>query len=238
MNKQLTTILTVGIFLCLLAGSFIGGYRLYPRRNPCPEIVSDTVYVHDTVWHIIPDTVPYYIVKNDTVIVNHNIPTVVDTVAILADYYNYHYFTRTWEDSLLTVTLEDVISENFPSDSYFTYKILQPQTVITNVVNNTTYNRYLYFGIDLPIKNVNYIEIEGMFAFEKGYIGVGYEPQINSINLKAGVKLFKFKNDVRLKELYFMVEELRISLFSQPMKTKMPISATRLQKVWTQLAIG
>ena len=51
-------------------------------------------------------------------------------------------------------------------------------------------------------------------------------------------KLFKFKNDVRLKELYFMVEELRISLFSQPMKTKMPISATRLQKVWTQLAIG
>ena len=50
-------------------------------------------------------------------------------------------------------------------------------------------------------------------------------------------KLFTFKNDPRLKELYFMVEELRISLFSQPMKTKMPISAMRLQKVWERLGI-
>ncbi len=51
-------------------------------------------------------------------------------------------------------------------------------------------------------------------------------------------KLFKFKNDTRLKELYFMVEELRISLFSQPMKTKMPISPSRLQKVWEKLGIN
>ena len=51
-------------------------------------------------------------------------------------------------------------------------------------------------------------------------------------------KLFKYKNDVRLKELYFMIEELRISLFSQPMKTKMPISATRLQKLWERLSIS
>ncbi|ALH95965.1 ATP-dependent RNA helicase HrpA [Acinetobacter equi] len=51
-------------------------------------------------------------------------------------------------------------------------------------------------------------------------------------------KLFKFKNDDRLKELYFMVEELRISLFSQPMKTKMPISPTRLQKLWEKLGIS
>ncbi|ANF83125.1 ATP-dependent RNA helicase HrpA [Acinetobacter sp. NCu2D-2] len=51
-------------------------------------------------------------------------------------------------------------------------------------------------------------------------------------------KLFKFKNDARLKELYFMTEELRISLFSQPMKTKGPISPTRLQKVWDKLGIS
>ncbi len=50
-------------------------------------------------------------------------------------------------------------------------------------------------------------------------------------------KLFNFKNDPRLQELYLMVEELRISLFSQPMKTKMPISPTRLQKLWESLGI-
>ncbi|TCM67761.1 ATP-dependent helicase HrpA [Acinetobacter calcoaceticus] len=51
-------------------------------------------------------------------------------------------------------------------------------------------------------------------------------------------KLFKFKHDLRLTNLYFMVEELRISLFSQPMKTKMPISDTRLKKVWDALGIS
>lgn len=37
-----------------------------------------------------------------------------------------------------------------------------------------------------------------------------------------------------------MLEELRISLFSQPMKTKMPISPTRLQSygiVWESVKI-
>ena len=51
-------------------------------------------------------------------------------------------------------------------------------------------------------------------------------------------KVFKFKNNPKIKELYVMLEELRISLFSQPMKTKLPISATRLQKLWDCLAIG
>ena len=51
-------------------------------------------------------------------------------------------------------------------------------------------------------------------------------------------KVFKFKNDPKIKELYLMLEELRISLFSQPIKTKMPISPTRLQKLWDRLAIG
>lgn len=51
-------------------------------------------------------------------------------------------------------------------------------------------------------------------------------------------KVFKFKNDPKIKELYLMLEEFRISLFSQPMKTKLPISPTRLQKLWDRLAIG
>ncbi|MCH7315823.1 ATP-dependent RNA helicase HrpA [Acinetobacter sp. ANC 3882] len=51
-------------------------------------------------------------------------------------------------------------------------------------------------------------------------------------------KVFKFKNDPKIKELYLKLEEFRISLFSQPMKTKLPISPTRLQKLWDRLAIG
>lgn len=51
-------------------------------------------------------------------------------------------------------------------------------------------------------------------------------------------KVFKFKMIQESKELYLMLEELRISLFSQPMKTKMPISPTRLQKLWDRLGIS
>ena len=51
-------------------------------------------------------------------------------------------------------------------------------------------------------------------------------------------KVFKFKKDSKIKEMYLMLEEFRISLFSQPMKTKLPISPTRLQKLWDRLAIG
>ncbi|ESK40918.1 ATP-dependent helicase HrpA [Acinetobacter nectaris CIP 110549] len=50
-------------------------------------------------------------------------------------------------------------------------------------------------------------------------------------------KLFKFKGDARLYEFYKMVEEFRISLFSQPMKTKQPVSPKRLQKMWEGLSV-
>lgn len=50
-------------------------------------------------------------------------------------------------------------------------------------------------------------------------------------------KLFKFKGDERLYDFYKMVEEFRISLFSQPMKTKMPVSPKRLQSAWSDLLL-
>ncbi|KAA8731020.1 ATP-dependent RNA helicase HrpA [Acinetobacter qingfengensis] len=39
-------------------------------------------------------------------------------------------------------------------------------------------------------------------------------------------------------QIYVMVEELRISLFAQPMKTKIPISESRLQKAWVKLDLA
>lgn len=45
-------------------------------------------------------------------------------------------------------------------------------------------------------------------------------------------------NHAKIYELYVLLEELRISLFSQPMKTQFPISVARLQKLWQGLGIG
>ena len=39
-------------------------------------------------------------------------------------------------------------------------------------------------------------------------------------------------SDPALQEFRWMIEELRISLFAQELKTPYPVSAKRLQKVW------
>ncbi len=41
--------------------------------------------------------------------------------------------------------------------------------------------------------------------------------------------------DAKLQEYRWMLEELRVSLFAQELKTPMPVSVKRLQKVWESL---
>jgi ATP-dependent helicase HrpA len=41
--------------------------------------------------------------------------------------------------------------------------------------------------------------------------------------------------DSRMQEFRWLLEELRVSLFAQELRTPQPVSAKRLQKVWGQL---
>ena len=41
--------------------------------------------------------------------------------------------------------------------------------------------------------------------------------------------------DTRLEEFRWLLEELRVSLFAQELRTPQPVSATRLEKVWAQM---
>jgi ATP-dependent helicase HrpA len=45
----------------------------------------------------------------------------------------------------------------------------------------------------------------------------------------------KGQADARLDEFRWMLEELRISLFAQELRTPQPVSVKRLEKVWSQL---
>lgn len=193
MQKVKTYIIIVGLFLCVLAGFWLWGYATYPKKHK-PVITNNTIIIHDTTKRIIVDRIPYYVVKTDTIIQTKTVFTKVDTAKILQDYYAIHYYTRTWQDSLLRVTLEDAITENQSIDNKFTYEILRPTQIANNIAENLThYNRYLNFGIDVPIKNINYIEIESIFNWEKGYLGMGYTPQLKTFNIKLGAVLFQFK---------------------------------------------
>ena len=43
------------------------------------------------------------------------------------------------------------------------------------------------------------------------------------------------QQDPKMQEYRWLLEELRISLYAQELKTPMPVSAKRLQKVWDSL---
>jgi len=45
----------------------------------------------------------------------------------------------------------------------------------------------------------------------------------------------KGRRDERLDEFRWLLEELRVSLFAQELRTPQPVSAKRLEKVWAQL---
>ncbi len=42
--------------------------------------------------------------------------------------------------------------------------------------------------------------------------------------------------DARLDEFRWLLEELRVSLFAQELRTPQPVSVKRLEKVWQQLS--
>ena len=49
------------------------------------------------------------------------------------------------------------------------------------------------------------------------------------------VQELKGRRDERLEEFRWLLEELRVSLFAQELRTPQPVSAKRLEKVWAQM---
>jgi hypothetical protein len=186
-------IIILVLSVIVLAGFFFFGYSMYPRWNPKPEVVTDTIIKVDTVEYTIRDTVPWYVVLKDTIFLRDTIPKIVDTAAILRDYYALHSYYRVWEDSLLRVELNDVISENKSVDSWFMYEILRAQTIINKSEISYSYTRYLYAGLTLPFMDAKYTDLHLLYAFSKGYIGAGYMAYLRSPTVSIGVTIAKFK---------------------------------------------
>jgi hypothetical protein len=180
------------VVLILLIGFFCLGYRIHAKFNPCPEITTDTIYKVDTIERTIIDRIPYYIQRTDSVVYRDTVFKDVDTIAILTDYFAIHYFTQTWRDSLISASEEIAIAENSITDSRFTYKILRPQTVIQNIINEEARARSIYAGFSLPVAEPKYLELDAIVTYPRLYFGAGYSPGMKSITLKAGAKIFDF----------------------------------------------
>ncbi len=183
-----------GLAIFIMIVCFVSGCQFHKHRFPCPEptITTHTVILHDTVTYFIDKW--HYSQKTDTVIYTDTIIQPVDTLQILADYFALHVYSRNWTDSLLTVDLRDIVTQNKFLQNEFSYRILRPQTIINTTVDNSVhYNKYIYLGVSVPIKDIKMAEFALSFAFKQGYIGAGYIPQLNSLSFKGGATLFKFK---------------------------------------------
>jgi hypothetical protein len=192
--KQIYKYLIItGIILLFLGFIFWMGWKAYPHYHKCPTITSEITYIHDTVHHYIIGSFPYYVQGND-IIIHDTIPRVVDTLAILQDYYNKHVYNRKWENDTLLVNLEDTISRNKPIGNIFKYQIKTPFTIIENKIDNSIlYNKYLTVGIGIPIKDLKYIDINLNYNWKKGYVGAFYNPELKSFGIRGGITLIKLK---------------------------------------------
>lgn len=199
MKLQAKDYIVIGLAAIALLAVWYLGYSMYPKLNESPSNAPDTLFIHDTVTHVIPDSIPYYIVKVDSVKIRDQkwmdsviLANKVDTAEILKDYYATHYYSRSWEDSLVTIKLSDEVSQNTFGKASLSYKFLKPQVIIRSDTTRYNYSKYLYLGLDVPIKDVRYTNIDLIYAFKKGYTGVGYNPMLNSVSIKGGFTLWKF----------------------------------------------
>ena len=194
MNK--INLIIGGAIVALLLGVGIwGGWSLHKTYRPCPTITTDTVTIHDTTTYTIYDSILVHridtiYVPGDTVV----LPPDIDTATIIKNYFSVIDYTWSKQDTNIKFDLTTRVTQNRPIKYEFSYNLLKPFTTIINEIDNSQiYNRYVYFGLDVPIKNIRYLELEATYNWEKGYLGIGYTPELKSINAKAGVPLIKFK---------------------------------------------
>jgi hypothetical protein len=193
--KKIKNIIISTLATIALTIAFWGGYLFYPVQNPCQVIHTGTKYIHDTTEHNIYHIYPV-LQDPDTVVYRDTIPGKIDTAEVVRDYYAKHFYTRHFTDSLLDARLTDIITQNRPTESRFTYKILKPQTIINNTVTSTTWNRYLCIGLDANIYDPKFSNVELIYASPKFYAGAGYMPLIKGFNIKAGLTIIKLKKTI------------------------------------------
>ena len=213
LGNKINNILLTAVAVILLTIGFAVGWKLYPTFKPCPEVTSDTIIINDTTWHHLYDSLaslpPKEKIKwlpQDTLFVpGDTFFKDVDTAAILKDYFSvFRYHWTKLDSGLLDVSLYTTVTENKPIKYELDYKILKPQTVVNNTIDNSvTYNKYFQFGVNLPVYcyskdtlsklNIMNVSLEASYVFPKGYVGVGWQPNTETINARAGVTLFKIK---------------------------------------------
>jgi hypothetical protein len=120
----------------------------------------------------------------------------VDSAQVIKDYYTKIYKERKWEDSLIVIILKDTLFKNKIFNDKIEYKILRPQTIITNTTNINNYNTSIYAGVDFALSKItNETQFNINYASKKLDLKFGVEPFNPNYKfvMGVGVKIFNFK---------------------------------------------
>jgi ATP-dependent helicase HrpA len=100
-------------------------------------------------------------------------------------------------------------------------------------IAETEYSQLAHFPRYLKAMNVRLEKLRGNPARDAQLMG---EWQAAATQFQRTAKNQPLKNlDPRMIEFRWMLEELRVSLFAQELRTPMPVSSKRLQKVWESM---
>lgn len=189
--------------LIILTGVFFLGYSRYPVWHKQEVAKCDTIILHDTVIHTIIDSFPYYKLRVDSIkykdpkwmdsVIAANIKDTLGLESFFNDYYALHYYNRSWNDTLIEISIGDLITENKPTHNNFSYRFLKPIEVhtTTTIVNN--YSKYIYLAGSVSLPDSKYSNFGLYGAFPKTIFGLSYMPFNPGVMATIGIKIIKIK---------------------------------------------
>ena len=146
---------------------------------PEPKVITETVTKWDTVSITKTEYIPKWKTRIETI--HDTIPSSIDTVAILKDYYAKYFYTDTIQiDTLGSIVINDTITRNLISMRDVQSNIFIPTTTITNTIY--LYKREFFGGISVGTTNQAVQNINGELLYinkkRDAYgFGVGLNPQ-------------------------------------------------------------
>jgi len=150
---------------------------------PEPKVITETVTKWDTVSITKTEYIPKWKTRIETI--HDTIPSSIDTVAILKDYYAKYFYTDTIQiDTLGSIVINDTITRNLISMRDVQSNIFIPTTTITNTIY--LYKREFFGGISVGTTNQAVQNINGELLYinkkRDAYgFGIGLNPDFQPI---------------------------------------------------------
>lgn len=144
-----------------------------------PGVTNNHYITGDTTTKVIPVTV-----HGPTKTIFVPVPAIVDTQAILRNYFAENIYSQTVSDSLFSATITDTIQQNRLKGRGFHYKITRKEIVQEKFK--------VFAGLNVGAGKNGFASLEPQVYIltKKDHLyGVGYNVIDNSVNIKAGWKL-------------------------------------------------